>query len=203
MHSSVKCYCVYQHKNLINGKRYIGITNDPARRWSGSGKRYKATPRFWQAIKKYGWDGFEHEILEDGLTTQEAMDRERYYIELYKTQDPDHGYNILPGGDTRPSMLGKHHTEETKEIIRQMMIGRMLSEEQRRQHGIWMHENMRGARNGKSKAVRCIDTGIVYESQRQAAEATGTLQSGISRCCSGEISTTNGQRWEYVNDVEA
>jgi group I intron endonuclease len=194
---------VYQHINKKNGKRYIGLTADVTVRWRGNGKEYKGCPRFMGAIRKYGWDGFEHEILEDGLTAEEAMDLERYYIELYKTQKRKYGYNIMPGGDARPSMLGKHHTEEAKAKIRKKMMGRMLSEEQRRQHGIWMHENMRGARNGKSKAVRCIETGIVYESQRQAADATGTLQSGISRCCSGEISYTNGLHWEYVNDVEA
>ena len=52
-------YIVYQHKNKINGKVYIGITmQDPERRWR-HGEGYKSSPHFYAAIQKYGWDNFE------------------------------------------------------------------------------------------------------------------------------------------------
>ena len=64
-------YCVYIHRNKINNKVYIGITNDVKRRWRCEGIEYKPskenTSSFWNAIQKYGFDKFEHIILECNL----------------------------------------------------------------------------------------------------------------------------------------
>ena len=56
---------IYIHRNLINGKVYIGQTkttlNARARK-DGSG--YKGCLIFYNAIQKYGWENFCHAILE-------------------------------------------------------------------------------------------------------------------------------------------
>lgn len=94
-----KTWTVYCHINKANGKMYIGITHhsDPRLRW-GRGSSYKQCSRFYPAIKKYGWDGFEHRILDDGLTKEEASELERQYIQFFETDKPDKGYNIQEGG---------------------------------------------------------------------------------------------------------
>ena len=67
-------YCVYAHTNLINGKMYIGISgDDPRKRWV---RGYKGSTRFYNAIQKYGWDNFDHVILVDELTKEEACEIE-------------------------------------------------------------------------------------------------------------------------------
>mgnify|MGYP002521511260 CR=1 FL=1 len=44
-------YTVYQHKNKINGKSYIGITKrKPKERWGKDGENYKTTPHFYSAM---------------------------------------------------------------------------------------------------------------------------------------------------------
>ena len=59
-------YSVYMHENKTNHKRYIGITKrDPEVRWR-KGKEYKTCPAMNRAFEKYGWDGFEHNILFTG-----------------------------------------------------------------------------------------------------------------------------------------
>jgi len=114
----MKTYCIYQHINKTNGKRYIGITKQtPENRWGNDGINYKGFCRFWSAICKYGWDGFEHEIVVSGLTKEEACELEVKLIKEYKTQDRDFGYNILEGGNT-PKM-----TEEVRKKMSSSMKG--------------------------------------------------------------------------------
>lgn len=98
-------YTVYEHKNKINGKRYIGITKQKASdRWGNLGRNYKnSCPRFWSAIQCYGWDNFEHNILYTNLSKDDACALEIELIGKYKTQDRDYGYNILEGGQS-PSL---------------------------------------------------------------------------------------------------
>ena len=68
---------MYWHKNKINGKLYIGMTKDIKKRWVGSGSQYKGCTYFYNAIQKYGWDNFEHEILYNDLIYQEAINKEK------------------------------------------------------------------------------------------------------------------------------
>ena len=92
-------YTVYIHTNKVNGKVYIGQTcqSNLNVRWN-NGYGYKQCPRFYSAIQKYGWNGFTHGILETGLTKEEADDKERFYIALYRSNDWRFGYNVQYGG---------------------------------------------------------------------------------------------------------
>ena len=77
-------YTVYEHVNKINKKRYIGITSqNPQQRWRCNGCNYKSSPRFYYAIQKYGWDNFEHNILFQNLTKEEACKKEQELIKFY------------------------------------------------------------------------------------------------------------------------
>ena len=195
-------YVLYEHRNKINGKRYIGVTNNTMKRWCAKGKRYENCPHFWAAIQKYGWDSFEHNVLIYDLTREEASRLEIYYIKKYRTREKAYGYNVTVGGVNPPSMLGKHHSEETRQKMRESALGRTISEEQKRKHSEVMTGLMVGSRNPKSRAVRCINTGEVFESQNIAARAKGVLQSKIWKCCNGEASHTHGLRWEYADTME-
>ena len=96
-------FIVYEHKNKTNGMRYIGITScSPNKRWGKNGSHYKKNIHFWNAIQKYGWDGFEHNILYSGLSVQDACAKEKELIEKYQTYNFAFGYNNTKGGYNYP-----------------------------------------------------------------------------------------------------
>lgn len=50
------------------------------------------------------------------------------------------------------------------------------------------------------KQVRCIETGIVYESIKEAARQTGLCKQKISYCCRGiRYKKTGGFHWQFVD----
>ena len=76
-----KSYIIYMHKNLINNKVYIGQTNQTLATRCKNGEGYIDSPKFYNAIQKYGWNNFEHIILEkDIVSVDEADEKERYWI---------------------------------------------------------------------------------------------------------------------------
>jgi group I intron endonuclease len=92
---------VYRIKNKINGKSYIGMTvRSFEERYNGhlSSARQGSKFRFHSAIRKYGVDSWEHEILEESDDIAYIRKREEEYIEEYKTIFPKYGYNAKPGG---------------------------------------------------------------------------------------------------------
>lgn len=88
-------YCVYAHINKQNGKMYIGITNNPARRWRGNGREYDKSPKLFDAINEFGWDCFDHVVLVDNISKKMASIMEHELIKKYDTINS--GYNSSKG----------------------------------------------------------------------------------------------------------
>lgn len=95
-----KRWIVYVYTNKTNGKKYVGQTCRSLEIRSGTkGQGYKQCSHFWNAICKYGWDNFEHEILFENLTHEKANKLEKLLIQILRTQNPEYGYNIQNGGN--------------------------------------------------------------------------------------------------------
>lgn len=62
----------------------------------------------------------------------------------------------------------------------------------------WRYEEILTVREN-GKRVRCIETGEVFDSTRQAERETGADHSSISKCCSGKRKMCGGYTWEYVD----
>lgn len=88
-------YCVYAHLNKVNGKVYVGTTGQSPLDRFNNGWGYHKNPEFSADIKKYGWENFEHMILDDCLTKEEAFRVERFFIESFEATDPEQGYNRI------------------------------------------------------------------------------------------------------------
>ena len=90
---------VYQITNDINGKIYIGKTEESIeKRWREHCKDYKKerckNRPLYRAMNKYGIEHFHIEQLEE---TDNASEREIYWIE--QKQSFKNGYNATMGGD--------------------------------------------------------------------------------------------------------
>lgn len=123
-------YTIYMHRNKINGKVYIGQTKQkPEKRWD-NGRGYVDCSKFYNAILKYGWDNFEHIILYQNLSMEQADFLEMQLIEKYNSINDKFGYNIKKGGQN------KSHSEETKRKIGEAnkiaLKGNRWSEQQKR-----------------------------------------------------------------------
>lgn len=118
-------YTVYRHI-APNGKMYVGITSQkPEKRWNG-GRGYGYNTYFAHAIQKYGWDNFEHEIIEEHLTKEQAELKEVELIKRWDLTNRDRGYNLSHGGDA----IGKH-SEESKRKMSESQRGKVISQETR------------------------------------------------------------------------
>lgn len=90
-------YCVYwihtknHSDNLSQG--YIGISCNFKERLRSHKKNKKKT-KLTDAIKAYGWNNLQKEILFDNLSLQKALDIERKYRIM-----PNVGWNIQKGGE--------------------------------------------------------------------------------------------------------
>jgi group I intron endonuclease len=95
---------IYKVTNKQNGLIYIGQTkHDGATRFSTHVREALSVKRknyglFHNAIVEFGKNSFEVEDLETELSEEEANERERYWIEFYKSNDCRFGYNVDSGG---------------------------------------------------------------------------------------------------------
>jgi len=248
-------YTIYIHKNKINGKVYIGQTcQKPEKRWD-NGRGYETSPRFYNAILKYGWDNFEHIILYTNLTVEEANKKEQELIKFYNSTDENFGYNITDGGknfrhseETKKKIgesnsisqrgkhwsqkqrelmselfsgennpfYGKHHTEESKQLISEHRKGKRAGEEHPfygKHHTKESLEKMSENRKSKGgKKVKCINTGEIFETMMDAARWCGLATAcSIGRVCNSSNEHKSAGKhpitgeklyWEFVIDVE-
>jgi len=125
---------LYQYQNKVSQRKYYGITVNTKRRnashkWAAKTKK---TP-FYDAVRKYGWEGFEFSVISEG--TQEEISLE----EIRLISEDTGCYNLHLGGNTgynvsagtraaewklklragraggKPA-LGLKHSEETKKL---------------------------------------------------------------------------------------
>lgn len=148
---------IYLIQNIQNNKIYIGQTTQRfetyiKRHISNAERNKDSNTRYlYRAIRKYGFSNFKCEILGYCNSEEELNEAEIACIEFFQSNNFIYGYNMTLGGEGAKGLkhtekykkqksiallgnkfnLGKKHTEETKQILREAATGKTPSEETR------------------------------------------------------------------------
>jgi len=150
--------------NRVNGKKYVGITNNLQQRrrehYSGNGSKI-----IWQAIQKYGANNLVMcaRYAADELWIKEM---EQTLIRVLNTRSPN-GYNLTDGGE---GSLGWKPSEETRKKMSEAHKGKtMWPRSKETRHNI--SESRKGKRNRQSQPITI--QGVIYDSLGEAARVFG------------------------------
>lgn len=218
-------HLIYMHKNKLNGKIYIGQTsyiNNPIERWRSQGQGYRKQEDFFKDIEEYGWDNFEHIILETGLDAVKADIREQYYIALYDCTNPEKGYNRSPGGSavslqTRQKMSKNWHekspirAQKASEQMKNYNATRTYPEG--KDHPRYQDKTHVGENALRKRAVMCLETGEIFPSLTLASQWCNPNGSNLKSHMAEQIQgkrnfcgrhplTKEKLHWKYV-DIES
>lgn len=183
---------VYMHRNKENGKVYIGKTSqDPHKRWGNNGRRYIETkkdgtfihPKFARAILKYGWDNFDHIIMRDNLTEEEACDLERDLIKAFNSCGSG-GYNITEGGEGTP---GSTWSEEQRKKFHEARVGHPPSE-----------AAMNTMKYKFGKTCRIVELDMLFESSGDCAKYLDVTKAAVKAVLKGRSQTCKGYHIVYA-----
>lgn len=212
---------IYKITNKINNKSYIGKSKHIYERWrQHHTEPYNPNARtyntiFYRAIRKYGLDQFQFEILEE-CSEEQLNEKEKYWIKKYNTYilEPDsQGYNMTEGGEMTSFQLqydinlieklwkeGKTH-QEIREIVNcgQQVLTRYLDY-------LDIDVSERRKRGSLCKAILQFKMdGTFIQEFSSISEAVRQLQaqipnintSNISYACNGKIKSAYGFQWRY------
>lgn len=164
---------IYKITNDINGKIYVGqTTRSLITRWKEhtNDARNGCNYPIHRAMRKYGQEHF-HVVLIDIAATRDELDvKEAYWIKELNSLSPN-GYNVREGGQT---------SRFTPEVLKKK------------------HDALYKKPSGRSRPVRCIETGEICEYAKEFYYKYGYQHSKILECCKGRRNTHRGLHWEFV-----
>lgn len=140
---------VYKITNLINGKIYIGQTNNLKRRIQEHKHDKRANKPIRNAIQKHGWENFKVEELYYGENYNE---KEKKFILLFDSRNKEKGYNIVEGGqdsagEGNPASILKQ--KQVDEVINLLLNTKLTTTEISKKTGISL-KNIRHINSGTS-----------------------------------------------------
>ena len=104
---------IYKIENIVNHKVYIGQSKNIISRF----KRGHLLPNVSKgtvlkaAFEKYGYENFVVEVIKE---TYDLDYWEIFFIQIYRSNDRNYGYNMTMGAEGGDTFSGRHHSEETK-----------------------------------------------------------------------------------------
>ncbi len=190
---------IYVFRNKINEKIYIGKTIElytlrfNEHKYNAFTKLTKTY--FYNALRKYGWDNFDRFVIyqTNYNNSKKEIDKiicekEKFYINLFRSDCSDYGYNLTSGGD---GICGYKFSEETKTKMSLTRSG----------ENHWHYGKFNGY-NAKKVLQFDLDFNFIkeWESSAEIARQLNYKTSNIIRCCSNDINTYKGFIWVHKED---
>ena len=121
----MKIYTIYKATNIVNNKVYIGFdSNWPKRMINHKTRSKNNQAKFYDAIRKYGWDNFVWEPIYQSLNLNHTKDfMETFFIKEYDSFN--NGYNATLGGE---GSCGHIKSKETQDRINNKLRGKSKPE---------------------------------------------------------------------------
>jgi group I intron endonuclease len=217
---------IYKITNIINGKMYIGSTNNLSNRKDNHFSELKRNThpnKFLQrSVNKYGMENFKFEIIEHCLL-EELNIKEGYWCGQLNTYNDKYGYNLiivnLDGVHIMPENIkeklriintGKKHSEATKEKQRVAKVGKSFDILHKEKitpyliHGFHNEGHKIKFQKARQRSVLQYDLNDVFiqefESIKKADDFLSTgKRNNISNCCLGKQKSCCGFKWRYKN----
>jgi group I intron endonuclease len=177
--------CIYQAKNLINGKIYVGKT---VRTLAARKRGHKCAMRkgsvycFHNALRKYGLENFQWEVLYQSDDETKLLEMEVEFIKLLSATRPI-GYNLTEGGK---GPTGFTHTPEFKAKMKSRMIGNTNGVGKTHTYTEAERENHRAAMLGKKHSpetkakLSAAQKGRKWSSEAKAKASARMMGNNIS-----------------------
>lgn len=198
----LKPYEIYAIINTINNKIYIGQTKQ------GYRKRFiqhlcpkDGSPLLNNAIKKYGKENFECELLDIVYSQKEANIKEKLWIKVLKTYTKENGYNLSMGG-----AIGNFN-KETLEKMSNMQKGELNSffnkkhtEEAKEKMSKWKKEHYILGKHPRAKKVKCIELNKIYDCVKEAEIDLKINSKHIGQVANKQYGRkmAGGYHWQWV-----
>lgn len=140
---------IYQIRNLVNDKIYIGSSNNLYNRKTYghlNALKYNRheNDKLQKAFNKYGKQNFTFEVIEF-CEPEKRIEVEQYWIDRFYNKNMC--YNINAFANKPPSNLGKHHSEETKQKISKIHKNKIVSLETRKKMSKIAKERFKNPKN--------------------------------------------------------
>ncbi len=205
---------VYMATNIVNGKRYIGITCQglPVRRsrhisaaLCGNSATY-----FHRAIRKYGKKHFTFEVIMESSCYEEVKRHEVKFIGEMKPE-----YNMTVGGDgclgwrASPeqrranglSKKGRPGFWKGKKLLPHVLKHMSIRNQTAERRDAWKKHGTLGPQSIRRRVV-CLNDGQVYESIEDASKAYNLDPSSICSICKRDPirKTAGGRVFRYFGD---
>lgn len=188
---------IYQIKNIINNKIYIGSAINILQRWSvhqsllNSNKHYNN--HLQSAWNKYGKANFVFEIVEVVEAREELVKREQVYIDFMLPE-----YNISKiAGNT----LGIKFTEESRKKISDSLKGRFTQEKNPfygKKHSQESKNKMSKSRIGRALSKEWRENLSKSNIGKKLSQET---RNKISQSQCGEKSNSAKLTWQQVKEI--
>jgi len=121
----MKCFgIIYKVKNKVNGKIYIGQTTRTLKCRMKEHINDQRKYYLHNALRKYGKENFQWEVLEHCDSKEELDEMEFHYIKQYNSFGKS-GYNLTYGGE---GFVGYKHSKKTLKKISLSLKGKMSGE---------------------------------------------------------------------------